>query len=88
MVPEWSFIGLDHLWYQNLHHESTLYVIIELFADFQLPSVIRCASRNWSYLEDIDGPTSFGWDIAIFKVDYISFKSPKVYLNRFLDPFQ
>ena len=39
MVPDWSFGGLDYLWYQILHHESILYVILELYANFQLPSL-------------------------------------------------
>ena len=43
MVPDLSFGGLDHLQYQILHHESTLYVIPELYADFHLPSVIKNA---------------------------------------------
>ena len=55
MVTDWSFGGLDHLWYQILHHESTLYVILDLYAAFQLPNVIRSASSIWSYLEDTDG---------------------------------
>ena len=55
MIPNWSFGGLGHIWYQFLHHKSTLYVILELYADFQLPSVIKSASRIRSYLEDIDG---------------------------------
>ena len=46
MVPDWSFRGLDHIWYQILDHVSTLYVILELYAYFQLPSVIRNASRT------------------------------------------
>ena len=55
MVPDWIFGGLGHLWYQILHRESKLYVILELYANFQLPSVIRSESRIWSYLEDVDG---------------------------------
>ena len=55
MVPDCGFGVLDHLRYQILHHESTLYVILELYADFQLPSVIKRASIIGSYLEDIDG---------------------------------
>ena len=55
MVPDWSFGGLDHLWYQMLHHESTLSVILQFYADFQLHNMIKSASRIWSYLEDVDG---------------------------------
>ena len=55
MVPDWSFGELGHLWYQILHNESTLCVILELYANLQHPSMIRSASRAWSYLEDIDG---------------------------------
>ena len=55
MVPDWSFGGLNHLWYQILHQESTLNVILELYADFQFPSTIKTALRIWSYLEDVDG---------------------------------
>ena len=47
--------GLDHLWYQILHHESTLYVIREFYANFQLPSMIKSTSRIQSYLEDVNG---------------------------------
>ena len=54
MVPEWSFQGLGHLWYQMLDPKSTLYVICDLHANFQLPSVIKKASM-WSYLEKVDG---------------------------------
>ena len=43
MVPDWGFGGMDHPWYQILHHESKLYIIIELYADFQLPSMIKRA---------------------------------------------
>ena len=56
MVPDWSFGGLDYLWYNILHHKSPMYVILKLYADFQLSSVIRNASIIWSYLEDVDGP--------------------------------
>ena len=55
MVPDRSFGGLDHLWYKMLHHESTLYVILELYADLQPHSVIKSQSRIRSYLGDIDG---------------------------------
>ena len=54
MVPDWSFGGLGHLWYQILHHKSTLYVILELYTDFQLHSMIRSVSRTPSYLEEVD----------------------------------
>ena len=53
MVSDWSFGGPEHLWYQILHHESALYVIPDFYADFQLPSSIKIASR-WLYLEGID----------------------------------
>ena len=55
MVPDWSFGGSDHLYYQILHHESTLYVILELYANFQLPGINRSMSRKHSYLDDVDG---------------------------------
>ena len=54
MVPDWRFRGLGHLWYHFFHSKSTLYAILELYVDFQLPSVIRSASRILSYLEDDD----------------------------------
>ena len=41
MVPDWNFRGLDHLCYQILHLESTLCVILELYANFQPPSIIK-----------------------------------------------
>ena len=44
MVPDWSFGGF-----------GMSYVIIELYADFQLPILIKSASRTQSYLENIDG---------------------------------
>ena len=53
MVPDWRLGGLGHLWYQILHHESILYAITELYADFQLPNMIRSSSSIWLYLEDI-----------------------------------
>ena len=34
MVPDWSFEGLDHIWYQILHHKSTLYVIYMIYPSF------------------------------------------------------
>ena len=55
MVSDWSFGGFDHLWYQILHHKSTLYVIRELYADFLLPSTIISVSRTQPYLEDVYG---------------------------------
>ena len=55
MVPDWSFRGLDHPWYQILHHESTFYAILEMCAKFQLPSMIKSVSRTQSYLEEFDG---------------------------------
>ena len=55
MVPGWSFGARGHLWYQILHHKSTLYVILELYANFQLPSIIISVLRTQSYLEDVDG---------------------------------
>ena len=55
MVPDWNFEGMSHLWYQFLHHKSTLYVILELYANFQLLSMIKSVSRTQSFLEDIDG---------------------------------
>ena len=55
MVPYGSFDGLHHLWYKLLHHESTLYGILEFHAYFELPSVNKSASRICSYLEGVDG---------------------------------
>ena len=55
MVPGRIFGGFSHLSYQSLHKKSTLCVILELYANFMLPSVIKSASILWSYLEDIGG---------------------------------
>ena len=55
VIPDWSFGGLDCLQYQTCHHESTFYVILELYANFQLLSVIKSTSRIQSCWEDIDG---------------------------------
>ena len=50
MVPEWGLGGLGHLLYQILHHESRLYVILELYAD-----MIRSAPRTLLHFEEVDG---------------------------------
>ena len=55
MVPDWSFGGLDHHWYQRLRCESTLYAILELYANCQLPSMIISPYRAQLYMEGIDG---------------------------------
>ena len=55
MVLIWSFGGWGHLWHPILYFESTMYVILELYANFLLPSMIKSASRSHLYLEDIDG---------------------------------
>ena len=55
MVPDWSFGGLGHLWYQMLHNKSTFYVIFEFYTNFQLPRMIKSASKTHSYMEDVDG---------------------------------
>ena len=36
MVPDWCLGELNHLWYHIFNHESNLYVILELYANFQL----------------------------------------------------
>ena len=52
MDPYWSFGGFDH---HFLHQEWTLYAILELYADFPLPKVIKSTLRILLYLEDLDG---------------------------------
>ena len=42
MVPDCRLGGLGHPW----HHESLLYVILDLFAIFQLSSIIRSVPRT------------------------------------------
>ena len=55
MVPDWGFGGLGHIWYKILHHKSTLCVILELYANCQLPNMNKSVSRSQSYLEDNEG---------------------------------
>ena len=41
-----NFGGLDHIWYQIRHHESSLFVIPELYSNFQLPSMVLRTTRT------------------------------------------
>ena len=65
MVPDLSFDGLGHFLYQILYHISTMYVILVLYANFQLPSMIRSASGKQLYLEDVDGSWLEFWRIGL-----------------------
>ena len=55
IVPDWSFRGLGHLWYQIFCHASTLYVILEFYANFQLPGMIKSALRIQLHVEEVGG---------------------------------
>ena len=56
MVPDWKLGGWGHSW----HHGLSLYAILELYAEFQLYSMIRSASKSYPWV-GVGGWVGGGW---------------------------